>query len=87
MAERFAWAAYMRQYRDQEEARASRWRHAICERCWIAQNAQGTEQELVVRVPVRVTGDALHLETCGWCGLATIFGVYVRADPATVPFP
>lgn len=67
------------------------WTQPICERDWVAQRAtweqlpDGSEKLVSVPVPVRVI-DA-NVERCSWCGEATIMGVFVRADPASVPFP
>lgn len=61
------------------------WNQACCEQCWLTDVGRTEDDE--VRRPVRVVGDALRLEQCSFCGRHTIFGVYVRRDPATVPFP
>lgn len=52
------------------------WTHPICEPCW--RNLEGE------REPVRMK-DA-GFETCARCGRTTKSGIYVRADPATMPF-
>lgn len=71
----------------------SNWNQPICERDWIAQNAvwdpasgsRDSERLVSVNMPVRLREP--ELERCSWCGRPTIFGVYVRADPASVLFP
>jgi hypothetical protein len=55
------------------------WRQAICERCWLRRRPG--------RAPIRVPSRAVVLETCSYCGSDTIFGIYVRDNPALVPFP
>ena len=59
-------------------ARAS-WRQAICERCWLRRRPG--------LAPVRVLSSRAVLEVCSYCGGETVVGIYVRDDPARVPFP
>lgn len=69
------------------------WNQPKCERCWIDHEGKWeplashpeAERLLEVRSPVRVS--EVELETCSWCGEPTIFGVFVRADPRSVPYP
>lgn len=63
----------------------SDWNQAICESCWIEANATTVDGALQVRSPVL----AVHkqVEICCYCDQPTIWGCYVRVDPATVPFP
>ena len=71
------------------------WRSAICEACWLSREPYTVridETGLVeIRTPVRARlyeeGDRLELQVCGYCGAPTIWGVYVRVDPATIPYP
>jgi hypothetical protein len=49
----------------------------ICADCWDAQNPG--------RVATRVTTG--ELEHCAFCAEPTVEGIYVRVDPATVPWP
>lgn len=62
------------------------WTQAICERDWIAKNANW-------RGDVLISIDRPHLlvepevERCAYCGEPTIFGAYVRDDPANVRYP
>lgn len=64
----------------------SSWTQAICERDWIEQHSSvGEVGELSIDRPTRLI-DAVA-EQCAFCGHVTIFGVYVRVDPDTVPFP
>jgi hypothetical protein len=64
----------------------SSWNQPICERDWIAQHSSvGEVGMLSIDRPVRLK-DAM-VEQCAFCGHVTIFGVYVRVDPDTVPFP
>lgn len=56
----------------------SNWTQPLCIPCWNREN------------PDRQTaghGDVGDLEHCCQCGDATRSGIYVRRDPATVPFP
>lgn len=55
----------------------SAWNHPCCDACW-----KGREPR---RVPVRLS--APNVERCSFCGEPTMSGIYVREDPATVPFP
>jgi len=50
-----------------------------CEDCWVARYA--------VRRPVRVTADRFLAVPCCHCGRITHSGIYVRVDPASVPYP
>ena len=53
------------------------WNQPICDDCWLATEGN--------RVPCRVI--EAKEEACSYCGEATKSGIYVRADPSTVPFP
>lgn len=68
----------------------SGWTCAICERCWLDRNSGEVELDgertLQVRIPVRVLGD-ITVEHCGVCGQRTIFGAYIRLDPAEQAAP
>jgi hypothetical protein len=55
------------------------WQHAICERCWLRRHP--------CRTPVLVPSSPVVLEICSYCGGDTIVGIYVRDNPAHVPFP
>jgi hypothetical protein len=59
------------------------WTQAQCERCWVERNTAANGS---VRQPTRMAGEHVTLERCAWCGLATFAGIYVRADPATLPY-
>jgi hypothetical protein len=70
------------------------WTHPCCERCWI--NEEGGKWEPIsgdgeMQILVEVRRPALlknhEVEQCALCGEPTIFGCYIRRDPATVPFP
>lgn len=69
------------------------WNNPICESCWIEKNSEwenipdkvDVQRLSSIRMPVRLTNP--EIEICGWCGNPTIFGAYLRADPAEVPFP
>jgi len=53
------------------------WTQPLCEDCW--------DERYLSRVSVRdVDGPA---ETCCLCGHATTSGIFIRIDPASVPFP
>lgn len=56
------------------------WTQPQCWRCW---NAANPDHE-----PIRVMPDSSDdAERCCYCGEPTTAGIYVRADPAIVPFP
>jgi hypothetical protein len=68
------------------------WNQPICEKDWIDQRVvttvvDGIEVVVDIPVPMRMVSEHVAIERCSWCGEPTIFGAYVRADPATVPFP
>lgn len=70
------------------------WTTPICERDWIDQRGTWTpdpdepdKQRLTVELPHRMLAAHVELEQCGFCGSPTIFGVYVRVDPTTIPYP
>lgn len=63
------------------------WTQPQCEQCWVENNTMlGDDGELYVKMPARLH-DVTEFEVCAWCGLWTIVGIYVRADPETVPYP
>ena len=62
------------------------WTQPICERDWIAQHASWADGEVVsIDRPHRLVDP--EIERCAYCGEPTIFGVYVRDDPARVKYP
>jgi len=56
----------------------SNWTQPLCERCWFSERPD--------EIPTRFIGQCT-VERCCMCGLETIAGIFVRRDPATVPFP
>jgi hypothetical protein len=66
----------------------SNWNQAICERCWINKNTDHDQYgNPYIRMPVTINREYTEVERCAYCGLPTIFGCFVRANPATVPYP
>ena len=64
------------------------WNQPMCERDWIAQRGVWEGDRLVsLEKPVGLTREYIEVEQCAWCGEPTIFGVFVRANPANVRFP
>jgi hypothetical protein len=55
------------------------WTQALCENCWLRDNPG--------REPVAIKPEFAELERCCKCGADTFSGIYVRVDPATVPYP
>jgi len=53
------------------------WTQPQCDKCWTRENP--------VREAVRLTRPVL--EQCCTCGFATRSGIYIRRDPAAVPYP
>jgi hypothetical protein len=53
------------------------WTQAVCDRCWDLWSPG--------RSPVRLVKP--QKERCSACGEETHSGIYVRADPKTVPYP
>lgn len=56
------------------------WTQPICETCWKRPPIHDVPPE-----PVRLLNPGE--ERCAFCGDGTTSGIYVRADPASVPFP
>ena len=57
------------------------WTSPICEDRWWQD--YGTDG----RQPFRMNEEVRTVERCVFCGQETRSGIYVRVDPATVPFP
>ena len=58
----------------------------ICEADWIERNAVWEGDKLIsIRMAVRLAEP--DVERCAWCGAPTIFGAYVRAEAASLPYP
>jgi hypothetical protein len=55
----------------------SDWTQAQCEACWNERNPHRQAHRMRLPEP----------ERCAFCGQPTTAGIYVRVDPATVPFP
>lgn len=55
------------------------WTQPICDTCWQERNP--------AREPVRVALGNRTAEVCAYCGTSTPSGIYVRANPDTVPYP
>ena len=55
------------------------WTQPICRACWYHRNPG--------RNPVQMTPEWRETEVCCWCGKDTTDGIYVREDPAVVPYP
>jgi hypothetical protein len=53
------------------------WTQAVCDDCWDERNPDRLSPHL----------GAGYRERCSWCGTCTVSGIYVREDPASVPFP
>lgn len=69
---------------------------AICESCWLVENARYVPESIDEngRVIVRLMGVGLpdsvraeSVEICCMCGELTIVGIYILRDPEQVPFP
>lgn len=69
------------------------WSQPCCEACWISRNAVIVDQNgdtsgiriASVRMPTVIRDP--DIEQCAFCGSPTIVGIFVRADPKSVPFP
>ena len=55
------------------------WTQAACAECY--------NRERPGKVPTRMKPEYRETERCCWCGEDTRSGIYVRVDPATVPYP
>lgn len=54
------------------------WTQPVCRACWNVREKG--------RIPVRVNNSG-NDEFCCLCGRTTSEGIYMRLNPATVPFP
>lgn len=70
------------------------WNQPCCEVCWFEIRGVwmmsilgGRHEEHLVSVTMPIRTLEPELERCAYCGAPTIFGVYRRQDPATVPYP
>ena len=63
------------------------WNQPRCESCWFELEGDWDGNHLL-SVPRPVHRPGLEeVERCAWCGRPTFAGIYVRADPPSVPFP
>lgn len=75
-------------YSDPEYGGKPSWNQPQCERCWVVEHSTWEGDQLLdVRLPVRMELGSGPPERCAWCGLPTWVGIWVRADPSTVPYP
>ena len=64
------------------------WTQPICERDWLARRSVvQSDGSVHVDRPTQLRREFIEVERCSFCGGPTIFGVFVREDPAKVPFP
>jgi hypothetical protein len=56
------------------------WTQPVCDDDWAERNPDRPN-------PVRMNPEFTEQEQCCYCGKPTKSGIYVRVDPATVPFP
>jgi len=54
------------------------WSQPMCLRCWVDRHPDGRPPVTLVTPPP---------DRCAWCGRPTFAGIYVRADPSTLPYP
>ena len=79
---------------EEKVAKKLSWKVPCCETCWFeirgewtTERIGGRQVERLVNVPMPTRASEPVLEKCGYCGGPTIFGVYRRQDPSTVPYP
>jgi hypothetical protein len=70
----------------------SNWNQPKCEACWIKDNCEvavveGEDVIVSIRMPVLLTHEHRDIKQCAWCGGPTLIGLFVRADPLSVPYP
>lgn len=67
----------------------SGWNQNCCTDCWIGLHGRVREDGgYEVREPHRVASEGAWLPVrCSFCGRQTTSGIFVRADPRTVPYP
>lgn len=62
-----------------------------CEACWITEKGESLigqdGDQVLCYVPQPTRAMLCGLEECCECGNPTISGIYVKRDPAKVPFP
>lgn len=69
------------------------WTQPLCEACWVKKYSvipgmSNGRRATLLRLPHRVVlPDETPLEICAYCGALTFVGIYIRAHPATVPYP
>lgn len=67
------------------------WNQPQCTDCWVGANSTPAADDdggLMIRQPVRVNDEwADALRVCSFCGRVTASGIFVRADPRSVPYP
>ena len=63
----------------------------ICDPCWLRSMGQWEEDEdgnyIPISYPIPTIVSGHPLEMCCMCGDHTIAGIYIRRDPAHVPYP
>lgn len=66
-------------------ARSASFTQPLCTFCWL----EAPESDRGVRSPhvLRGLSEAELQERCCQCGTGTVPGIWVRRDPATVPYP
>ena len=63
------------------------WNQPCCERCWAEDKGVRIIDDVDQMVdPIRVT-NVTEAEKCAFCGFPTWVGIWIRQDPATVPYP
>lgn len=68
------------------------WTHRSCERCFINRQIDAQDdgdQWVTIKIPVLLNQQVMvesneAVGECCFCGLPTVIGLYVRADPSTV---
>jgi hypothetical protein len=63
----------------EEEPEQYSWTQPMCRECW--------DKHALLKFDWAGMPEEGPPETCAWCGLDTRSGIYVRQDPAGVPFP
>lgn len=57
------------------------WTQPVCSECWYSRD----DARPAVALPL--SAEDLPIERCCYCGGQTVSGIYVRIDPASVPYP
>ena len=62
------------------------WSHPLCDDCWFNENVEVDTPATRIQEPHRLEQSVAHWEVCCKCANFTHGGIYVRRDPAQMPY-